>query len=258
MFFYKSRLICLLVKYFGYLVIAYLKITLIVKKGIILTNRLEDNMLKSALILVIGIGAIVLFNLGMFSTQQVNVVGVTKKEDVGSDSKPMVVLYDSSIDVDEEYKYHIWTLTNVEVDLSSSLNENDEMTMEISIEPEEGNEVEVYNQNDKKSTEQMVRKTAKESSVDSIAIVEQNLEPDLIENEEQSDVIFTEEDEARAWELARTNLSDSQIQRLFDIEEDGVTPEERQELKEMLHTYFSQEEQDEIWELHDKYIESGR
>ncbi len=36
-------------------------------------------MLKSALILVIGIGAIVLFNLGMFSTQQVNVVGVTKK-----------------------------------------------------------------------------------------------------------------------------------------------------------------------------------
>ncbi len=212
-------------------------------------------MLKSALILFIGIGAIVLFNLGMFSTQQVNVVGVTKKEDVGSVSKPMVVLYDSSIDVDEGYKCHIWTLTDFEVDLSTSLNKNNEMTMEISIENELGNEVEGNNQIKDNSTKQITKKVVKESKVDNSVITKTEPEPDLIE---QSDVTFTEEDEARAWELARTNLSDSQIQRLFDIEEDGVTPEERQELKEMLHTYFSQEEQDEIWELHDKYIESGR
>ncbi len=64
-----------------------------------------------------------------------------KNEDADIVSKPMVVLDDSSIDVDEEYKNHIWTLTNAEVDSSGSFNKNDEMTMEISIESEEGNEV---------------------------------------------------------------------------------------------------------------------
>lgn len=176
-------------------------------------------MRTSAIVFTFGIVLLLLFNLIMGNGQGMADQSLGELDETQEDSVQMIKLPDSSLNCDETYRHLSWVRTSRVENESAAIN-------------------------DDLNHDQLEK--AKDTG--------KSLKVKPVETEE----VFTEQDEARAWELARSNLSDTQIQRLFEIENDGVTQEERQELKAMLHTYFSADEQAEIWDLYDKYQKSGR